>query len=384
MVRTEFDADDYHDNMEFIDSDIMYGVLEEVSKYDPGRYDSADVLNALSKERLGISDLAALLSPAAENHLEAMAARSKIETMNHFGNAVCMFTPIYVSNYCTNQCVYCGFNCNNKIHRAKLELDEVDSEMEAIASMGLTEILILTGESREKSDVDYIGECVKLAAKHFSSIGVEIYPMNIDEYAYLHNCGADYVTVFQETYDPSVYAKLHLKGPKRIFSYRFNAQERALKGGFRGVAFGALLGLGDFRKDAFACAVHAYNIQRKYPHAEISFSLPRLRPYINNEDDTNSVHEKQLLQVALAYRIFMPFAGETISTRECSEFRDNIVGLCATKISAGVCVGIGGRNGEEKGDEQFNISDPRTVSEVCEALKSRGLQPVFNDYVRLC
>ncbi|UAL07217.1 MAG: 2-iminoacetate synthase ThiH [Candidatus Methanogranum gryphiswaldense] len=383
MSKEQIDVEEYHTTMEHIESGIMDEVLSSVERFDPSSYVSEDVMKALSKDHIDMNDFAALLSPAADNFLEPMAIRAREDTRKHFGNSVCMFTPIYTSNYCTNQCTYCGFNCKNDIHRAKLSLEEVDGEMKTIASTGLTEILILTGESRTMSDVEYIGDCVKIATRYFSSIGVEVYPMNSDEYRYLHDCGVDYVTVFQETYDPKRYADLHLGGPKRVFSYRFDAQERALIGGMRGVAFGALLGLGDFRADAFACGIHAYLIQRKYPHAEISFSLPRLRPCIGNGDDTNPVHERQLLQVALAYRIFMPFAGETISTRECKEFRDNIVGLCATKISAGVCVGIGGHSGEEKGDEQFTISDPRTVEEVRKALKERGLQPVFNDYVRV-
>lgn len=383
MPLIKVDAEEYYDNMERLPTDLMDQVLALTKEFDPAKYTSSDVVRALEKDHLLPEDFAALLSPAADPYLEKMAERARDETRRHFGNSVCMFTPIYTSNYCTNQCVYCGFNCKNQIHRAKLSIEEVDTEMKAIASTGLTEILILTGESRTMSDIEYIGECVKVAAKYFSSIGMEVYPMNSDEYRYLRDCGADYVTVFQETYDPKRYAELHLGGPKRIFSYRFNAQERALRGGMRGVAFGALLGLGDFRKDAFSCGMHAYLLQRKYPHAEISFSLPRLRPCISNEKDDNPVHERQLLQVALAYRIFMPFAGETISTRECKDFRDNIVGLCATKISAGVCVGIGGRAEEEKGDEQFDISDPRSVEEVRKALVDKGLQPVFNDYVRV-
>lgn len=383
MPLIKVDAEEYYDNMERLPTDLMDQVLALTKEFDPAKYTSSDVVRALEKDHLLPEDFAALLSPAADPYLEKMAERARDETRRHFGNSVCMFTPIYTSNYCTNQCVYCGFNCKNQIHRAKLSIEEMDTEMKAIASTGLTEILILTGESRTMSDIEYISECVKVAAKYFSSIGMEVYPMNSDEYRYLRDCGADYVTVFQETYDPKRYAELHLGGPKRIFSYRFNAQERALRGGMRGVAFGALLGLGDFRKDAFRCGMHAYLLQRKYPHAEISFSLPRLRPCISNEKDDNPVHERQLLQVALAYRIFMPFAGETISTRECKDFRDNIVGLCATKISAGVCVGIGGRAEEEKGDEQFDISDPRSVEEVRKALVDKGLQPVFNDYVRV-
>lgn len=382
MTRLWTDAEDYGPSMEAIESDIMDTVLSEVDGFDPSSYTESDVRRALSGDP-GIEGFAALLSPAAGNMLEEIAVRAREETRKHFGNSVCMFTPIYTSNYCQNNCVYCGFNIHNKIRRACLTPEEVDVEMAAIAESGLKEILILTGESRARSDVEYIGMCVEKASEYFSTIGIEVYPMNTDEYAYIQRKGADYVTVFQETYDPERYAELHLAGPKRIFSYRFNAQERAIRAGMRGVAFGALLGLGDFRKDAFACGLHAYHLQRKYPHAEISFSLPRFRPFINNEDRVNQVHEPQLLQVSLAYRLFMPFAGQTISTRERPGFRDNIVGLTATKISAGVSVGIGEHSGTEHGDGQFVISDPRGVDEIADALRQHGLQPVMTDYVRL-
>lgn len=264
-------------------------------------------------------------------------------------------------------------------------MEEIEAEYKTISETGLREILLLTGESKTASPVEYIADAVRLAKKYFSTIGIEVYPMNSDEYALIKEAGADFVNVYQETYNTVKYEEVHLRGAKRIFPYRFNAQERALMGGMRGVAFGSLLGLSDFRKDAYAAGLHAYLIQKKYPWAEISYSLPRLRPYINNaENNPNDVHETQLLQVMLAYRIFMPYAGITISTRERAGFRDNVVGLAATKISAGVKVGIGGHGeNEQKGDEQFEISDPRSVDEVRKALFDKGLQPVFTDYVRV-
>lgn len=372
----------YLDTMEAVDSDIMNNVLKMVDSYDYHRYTAGDVRAALNKETLSPEDFAALLSPAAFPFLEEMAHKATYETRKHFGNTVCMFTPLYIANYCENHCVYCGFNCKNRIHRAKLTYEEIDHEMSVIAQSGLKEILILTGESRSMSDVAYIGEAVKTARKYFSTIGIEIYPLNSDEYHYLHECGADFVSVYQETYNTDKYEQMHLSGPKRVYPYRFNAQERALMGGMRGVSFGALLGLDDFRKDAFASGMHAYYIQQKYPHAEISFSTPRLRPYVNNADNNpNDVHEPQLLQVMLAYRLFMPFAGITISTREREGFRDNVIGMAATKISAGVSVGVGGHEEEAKGDEQFEISDPRSVREVHQAILNHGLQPVYTDYL---
>ncbi|WP_238885408.1 2-iminoacetate synthase ThiH [Clostridium sp. YIM B02551] len=384
MEAIKVDHMKYLDDMEVTDSEIMDKVLKLVNEYKHENYTEIDVRKALAKDTLSIEDYGAILSPAALPLLEAMARKSMEETKKHFGNSVCLFTPLYIANYCENHCVYCGFNCMNKIHRGMLSLEEIEAELKEIALTGLQEILLLTGESRHMSGVDYIGEAVKLASKYFSTVGIEIYPLNSDEYAFLHECGADFVSVYQETYNTDKYEQVHLRGPKRIFPYRFNAQERAILGGMRGVSFGALLGLDDFRKDAFAAGLHAYFIQQKYPHAEVSFSTPRLRPYINNADNNpNDVHEKQLLQVMLAYRLFMPFAGITISTRERAGFRDNVIGLAATKISAGVKVGVGGHSEEEKGDEQFEISDPRSVNEVHEMILTKGLQPVYTDYIRV-
>ncbi len=375
---------EYMEGMEVLESDVMTQVLAAMNQYDYEKYTAEDVRLALANDIRTPKDFGALLSPAAAPFLEEMAQLAQQETRKHFGNSVYMFTPIYISNYCENYCIYCGFNCRNKIQRAKLTYEEIEKEMEAIAATGLEEILILVGESRKQSDVEYLGEACKIARRYFKMVGLEVYPMNSDEYAYLHECGADYVTVFQETYDSDKYETLHLGGHKRVFPYRVNAQERALKGGMRGVGFGALLGLADFRKDAFATGIHAWLLQRKYPQAEIAFSCPRLRPIINNDKiNPKDVHEAQLLQVITAYRLFMPFAGITISTRESARFRDNIVTIAATKISAGVSTGVGSHveELEDKGDEQFEIDDSRSVAEIHQMLLERGMQPVMNDYV---
>lgn len=380
--KNKVDHMKYMEGMEVLESDIMDRVIAEMNRYDYNSYTASDVKQALAKDTLLPQDFKALLSPAATPFLEEMAQRAQQETRKHFGNSVYMFTPLYIANYCENYCIYCGFNCHNKIKRAILTPQQIEKEMQTIAKTGLQEILILTGESRSKSDVKYIGEACKIASRYFKVVGVEVYPMNSDEYAYLHSCGVDFVTVFQETYNSDKYETLHLAGHKRIFPYRFNAQERALKGGIRGVGFAALLGLDDFRKDAFATGYHAYLLQRKYPHAEIAFSCPRLRPIINNQSiNPKDVHEKQLLQIICAYRIFMPFANITISSRECARFRDNIIQIAATKTSAGVDVGIGAHSGEQKGDEQFEIDDGRSVKEMYDMIKSKGMQPVMSDYI---
>ncbi|MED9881297.1 2-iminoacetate synthase ThiH [Blautia sp.] len=381
---------EYLPGMERISSDVCENVIKHMEEYDYTRYTAADVKAALEHETCSIEDFKALLSPAAEPFLEKMAQKASRETSRHFGNTVYFFTPLYIANYCENYCVYCGFNCYNHISRMKLSMEQIEKEMQVIADSGMEEILILTGESRSQSDVEYIGEACRLARKYFRMVGLEIYPVNTEEYAYLHKCGADYVTVFQETYDADKYETLHLMGHKRVWPYRFDAQERALRGGMRGVAFSALLGLSDFRKDALATGLHAYFLQRKYPHAEMSLSCPRLRPIINNDKiNPLDVHEKQLCQIICAYRIFLPFAGITVSSRESAQFRNGIVKIAATKVSAGVSTGIGdhekkysGKDSQEvSGDEQFEIDDSRSLDDMYQDIEEEGLQPVLNDYV---
>jgi 2-iminoacetate synthase len=272
----------------------------------------------------------------------------------------------------------------------KLTGDQIEKEMRIIAKSGIEEILMLTGESKTMSSIEYIGEACRMARKYFRNVGLEIYPVNVNEYRYLHECGADYVTVFQETYDSDKYETLHLMGHKRIWPYRFEAQERAIMGGMRGVGFSALLGLSDFRKDALATALHVYYLQRKYPHAEMSLSCPRLRPIINNDKiNPLDVSESKLCQILCAYRIFLPFAQIVVSSRESDTFRNGIAKIAATKVSAGVSTGIGDHEskytGEEtdadEGDEQFEISDGRSFDQMYSDMSGQGLQPVLNDYL---
>ncbi len=379
----------YMDGMQVIESDIKDKVLKAMGEYDYNSYTAADIERALSHETCSIEDFKAFLSPAAAPYLEQMARKAEEITKNHFGNTVYIFTPLYIANYCQNYCIYCGFNCYNNIRRKKLNFQEIEHEMQVIAKTGMEEILLLTGESRKYSDVEYIGEAVKIARKYFKNIGIEIYPVNVDEYKYLHECGVDYVTVFQETYNADKYETLHLLGHKRVWPYRFDSQERALMGGMRGTGFSALLGLDDFRKDALATALHVYYINRKYPHAELSLSCPRLRPIVNNDKiNPRDVGEKELCQVLCAYRMFLPFVGITVSSRESADFRNGIAKICATKVSAGVSTGIGdheekyeGTKDADVGDEQFEINDSRSFESMYQDMEQEGLQPVLNDYL---
>ena len=381
---------EYMEGMEVINSDICQKVISMMEDYDYSKYTARDVQRALQNRHCTVEDFKALLSPAAEPFLEQMAQKAQAETSRHFGNTVYLFTPLYIANYCENYCVYCGFNCYNHIKRMKLNAEQIEHEMKVIAESGMEEVLILTGESKSASSVEYIGQACKIARKYFRMVGLEVYPMNTEDYKYLHECGADYVTVFQETYDAKKYETLHLLGHKRVWPYRFDSQERALRGGMRGVGFSALLGLSDFRKDALATALHVYFLQKKYPHAEMSLSCPRLRPIINNDKiNPLDVHEKQLCQILCAYRIFLPFAGITVSSRESAEFRNGIVKIAATKVSAGVSTGIGDHeskytgkdSGQNEGDEQFEINDSRSFKAMYSDMSAEGMQPVLNDYL---
>ena len=384
----------YLPGMEQIESDVCRQVMSHWQEYDAtayNAYDAAAVQAALARPHCDIEDFKALLSPAAEPFLEQMAARASQETARHFGNTVYLFTPLYLANYCENYCVYCGFNCRKQIKRQKLSAQQMEQEMQLIADSGMEEILLLTGESRQMSDVPYIGEACRLARQYFRLVGLEVYPLNTAEYRYLHECGADYVTVFQETYDQAAYARLHLRGPKRVWPYRFAAQERALRAGMRGVACSALLGLADFRRDALASALHVYYLQRQYPQAEFSLSCPRLRPVGDEATQLPpTLSERQLCQILCAYRIFLPYVGITVSSRESEAFRNGIVKIAATKISAGVSTGVGDHaqkyhqetaTADLTASEQFVIDDSRSLPQMYADMAAAGLQPVLNDYL---
>ena len=377
----------YLPGMEVIDSDMLDQVVAIRNSFNNDDFTDKDVRLALSKEHLDPRDFMALLSTAAAPFLEEMAQKAHLVTRRHFGNNITILTPIYFANYCDNYCIYCGFNSHNKIKRARLTDEELHRECKNIADTGIEEVIMLTGESPKMSDIKYIGNAVKIARQYFRVINMEIYPVNSEDYKYLHECGADYVTVFQETYNSDKYATLHLAGHKRIFPYRFYSQERAILGGMRGVGFAALLGLDDYQKNALATGMHAWLMQRKYPHAEISLSCPRLCPIINNDKiNPKDVDERKLTQIICAYRLFMPYACIVVSSRESARYRNAIMKIAATKVSASVCVGIGGHlenDGSEMGDEQFEITDGRSFDQMYSDIKSMGLQPVTSEYIYL-
>jgi 2-iminoacetate synthase len=342
--------------------------------------DSERISGILSKEELNSADFAALLSLAANGHLEELAQSAHRLTLRHFGWNIQLFTPLYLANYCVNRCVYCGFNAGNSIPRRQLNLKEVELEAQAIALSGLQHLLILTGESREKSSVEYIEQCVAILRRYFSSVSMEIYPLEEAEYSRLIAAGIDGLTLFQEVYNPEVYSRLHPAGPKRNYRNRLEAPERAGRTGIRSINIGALLGLTDWRSEIFLMGLHAASLQKEFPEAEISVSLPRMRPQFGDYLPEAPVSDRELVQSLLAIRLFLPRVGITISSRERSQLRDNLLRLGVTRMSAGSSTAIGGHTDAVDSLGQFDICDKRSVAEMRRDMAGFGYKPVLKDW----
>ena len=339
-----------------------------------------DIRRILGKQTLTPTDFLCLLSPAAEAHLEAMAQKAHALTIAQFGRTMVLYTPLYLSNFCTNGCLYCSFNHKNRIGRRQLSLDEVEAEARVIGASGLKHILILTGDAPAIASVDYIANCCRVLDPHFTAIGIEIYALTEDEYRRLIDAGADSLTMYQETYNENLFARLHPKGPKRDYRFRLDAPQRACQAAMRAVNVGALLGLDDWRRDAFFTGLHAHYLQDRYPQTEISVSLPRIRPHVGGFQPTCVVEDRHLVQIMTAIRLFMPRAGIAISTRENARFRDRLLPLGVTRMSAGSCTAVGGHTEGENGTGQFEISDERTVPEMVAMLRHSGWQPIYKDW----
>jgi len=344
---------------------------------------SADVQEILRQESLSILDFLSLLSPEAFLSLEPLAQKANKLTLAHFGKIISLYIPLYLSNYCDNECVYCGFKHSNNINRRKLSLEEVEQEAQEISRTGIQHILILTGESRLESPLTYIKECLERVKKYFTSIAIEIYPLQEDEYRQLISSGAEGLTIYQETYDEFLYAKLHLLGPKRNYAFRLSAPERAAKAGMRQVNVGALLGLTDFPRDAFFTALHAKWLQDNYPETEVGISLPRIQPQVGGFDALRPLSDKEFVQLLIAMRIFLPRLGIAVSTRENNLLRKNIIGLGVTRISAGSRTEVGGYTLEQKTPGQFETADKSSVEEIRQMICEKGYQPVSKDWQRL-
>ncbi len=339
-----------------------------------------DIIRVLDKPFLEDADLLVLLSEKASLHLEAIAQKSYELTLKNFGRVVHLYAPLYLANYCDNDCLYCGFKSSNAFKRRKLSLTEVEEEARVIADTGIRHILILTGESRQQNPISYLKDCVRLLKKHFSSVSIEVYPLETVEYKELIDAGVDGLTLYQETYDSVLYSEFHTCGPKRDFLYRLDAPERAAAVKMRFLSIGALLGLADFRKEVFLLGMHARYLESRYPEAELSVSLPRFQPAVRDFSPGFPVSDAGLVQSMSALRIFLPRAGINISTREKTELRANLIGLGVTRMSAGSRTEVGGYSMKEDEDGQFEVADRSPVEAVKKMISDKGYQPVFKDW----
>jgi 2-iminoacetate synthase len=363
----------------------FYEVVKQYRDFDVPRFfdqvTDADIARSLDKEKPGPMDFLALLSPRAAGHLEAMARKAHQLTVQYFGRTIQMFIPLYISNHCNNGCAYCGFNHNNVILRRKLSLEEIETEAEAIARTGMQHVLFLTGEAHHMTPMSYLVDATKLLKRHFASVAIEVYPLEVEEYRLLHEAGVDSMTLFQETYDQEVYKRVHLAGKKMDYHWRLNAPERAARGGMRVVNLGALLGLAEPRRDIFFTGLHARYLENRYLETEVAISLPRFNEAEGHFQPDYMVDDKTFVQFMTALRIYLPRAGLTISTRESASFRDRILPLGVTRYSAGSSTGVGGYT-EIRVEQtpQFEITDDRSVEEVANAIIARGYQPVYKDW----
>ncbi|MBP7216526.1 MAG: 2-iminoacetate synthase ThiH [Candidatus Omnitrophica bacterium] len=341
---------------------------------------SSRVLQILQKESIAQDDFFILLSEAAQPHLERMAQRAQQITVDNFGKTIGLYAPLYISNFCENECLYCGFNRANTIVRKKLKPEEVAQEARVIAQSGIQHLLLLTGESRQQSPLTYIKECVRQLRDHFASIAVEIYPLSTEEYKELVQEEVDGLTIYQETYDSTLYAKLHPRGPKQDYQFRLDAPMRGCAAGMRQVTIGVLLGLGDWRFDVFCVGLHALWLQRHYPEVEIGVALPRLQKHIGDFSGCCPVSDREFVQILLALRLLLPRASISLSTRETQTLRANLIGLGVTRMSAGSHTEVGGYALSEKTEGQFAIADESSVTQVMQMIRARGYQPVLKDW----
>ncbi len=363
------------------------GIYQELAPYREFDYDGffsglgdKDIQTVLAKEKLTALDYLTLLSPAAENHLETMAKQAKAITLRYFGRTIILFTPIYLSDYCTNKCKYCGFSALNVVPRHQLTLEQVEQEAQVIASTGLKHILFLTGDAPTISSVDYMKDCTQILKKYFSSIGTEVYSLTLAEYRELYEAGVDSMTMFQETYNETLYDSIHVAGPKKDYHFRLNAPERACQAGMRSVNIGALMGLDEWRREAFFTGLHAAYLQNNYPEVDINLSVPRMRPHTGDFQPLIDMTDSYTVQYILAYRLFMHRSGITMSTRETVDFRNHMMGIGVTKMSAGSCTAVGGHTDQNANSGQFDISDERDVEQMKTAIRQHGYQPVMKDW----
>ncbi len=339
-----------------------------------------DIERAIRKDKPNYRDFLALLSPKAKNHLEDMAQRSQQVTIQYFGKTMRLYTPIYISNYCSNECTYCGFRISEKIPRYTMTLEEIEEEAKEISKTGLKHILVLTGENKKTVPTKYFGEVVQVLKKYFASVSIETYPMDTEDYIYLKECGVDGLTIYQEVYNKELYSKFHLKGKKMDYDYRIDTPERGAIAGFRVVNIGTLFGLGKTKEEAFFSGMHAKYLQDKYIETEVNISIPRINEKEAGFEVANPLSDIDFIQIMLAYRLFLPKSGITVSTRESGSFRDHLIPIGVTNMSAGSKTNVGGYSGNDFTTNQFDISDGRSVEEIISVIRQSGYQPILKDW----
>lgn len=343
-----------------------------------------DVERSLEKERVEELDLLNLLSPSGEAYLEQMAQRAQQLTAQYHGRTIGLYAPLYISDYCSNHCTYCGFNHTTDFLRTKLSLEEIEAEARKIHGMGIRHILVLTGEAPGITPMDYLLDAMAVLKKFFPSIALEVFPMEEEEYRKLRLAGADSLTIYQETYDRKIYEEVHPKGRKRDYDYRLNTPERGARAGFRALNIGALFGLAEPRKEAFMAGLHARYLEKEFSDVEISLSLPRMTRAEGGIEPRYVLSDLGFVQIMLAWRLFMPRLGITISTRESALFRDRLIHLGATRYSAGSKTDVGGYTLKPKqSTPQFEVTDTRSVDQVVQMIRSAGYQPVLKDWEQM-
>jgi 2-iminoacetate synthase len=339
-----------------------------------------DVERALASRIPGLDDLVSLLSPAAEPFLEEMAQRAHRVTLQRFGRVMGMFVPLYLSNVCTNGCVYCGFNAGNEVSRVTLTPEEAAGEGECLRRLGFRSVLLLTGEAPRLITGEYMGRVLERLRPLFSSIGIEMFPMATERYRELIAQGVDSLTVFQETYDEERYGEFHPGGRKRDFRWRLETPERGGAAGFRRLGIGALLGLADWRVDGFFVALHAHHLLRNCWRSQLAISFPRLRSAAGGYEPPFPVSDRHLVQLICALRVVLPDAGLTLSTREAPALRDHLIPLGITAMSAGSCTEPGGYARRTSGTAQFSVADERSAGAVAAVLRRKGYEPVWKEW----
>ena len=339
-----------------------------------------DVLTALDKSKRSIEDFMALVSPAAEKLIESLAQQSHHDTVKRFGKTIQLFVPMYLSNECQNICTYCGFSMGNKVPRKTLTEKQIEKEVEIIRSSGFEHILLVTGEDRIHADFDYILSAVKKIRPYFSHLAIEVQPFEQKEYEQLIEAGCDAVLVYQETYNSENYKKYHPKGKKSNFEFRLNTPDRLGKAGIQKIGLGALLGLEDWRTEAFFLALHLDYLRKKYWKTHYSISLPRIRPAEGVDDSRFLINDKEFVQLICALRLFDTETEITLSTREKASFRERLIPLGITNMSAGAKTNPGGYAAQEKSLEQFEVSDDRSPEEVARVIRQVGYEAVWKNW----